>query len=51
MPVRSPSTTPSVLLGATRVLPDPAETGACTVSLPQDVQAETFDWPVEYFDE
>ena len=34
-----------------RVLTDPAETGAVTLSLPQDVQAEAFDWPVELFDE
>ena len=39
------------LLGAMRVLTDPAETGAVTISLPQDVQAEAFDWPVELFAE
>ena len=32
-----------------RVLTDPAETGAVTLSLPQDVQAEAFDWPDEFF--
>ena len=32
-----------------RVLTDPAETGAVTVCLPQDVQAEAFDWPQELF--
>jgi len=37
------------LLAAMRVLTDPAETGACVVCLPQDVQAEAFDWPVEFF--
>ncbi|HEX2706272.1 MAG TPA: thiamine pyrophosphate-dependent enzyme, partial [Candidatus Lustribacter sp.] len=37
------------LLGAMRVLTDPAETGAVTISLPEDVQAEPFDWPVELF--
>ena len=31
---------PSALLSAMRVLTDPAETGAVTVALPQDVQAE-----------
>ena len=31
---------PSALLGAMRVLTDPAETGAVTLALPQDVQAE-----------
>lgn len=34
---------------AMRVLTDPAETGAVVLSLPQDVQAEAFDWPVEFF--
>ncbi|WP_129788317.1 3D-(3,5/4)-trihydroxycyclohexane-1,2-dione acylhydrolase (decyclizing) [Promicromonospora panici] len=34
---------------AMRVLTDPAETGAVTIALPQDVQAEAFDWPVEFF--
>ena len=28
-----------------RVLTDPAETGAVTLALPQDVQAEAYDWP------
>jgi 3D-(3,5/4)-trihydroxycyclohexane-1,2-dione acylhydrolase (decyclizing) len=37
------------LLNAMRVLTDPAETGAVTVCMPQDVQAEAFDWPVEFF--
>src|SRR6266404_5239048 len=35
---------------AFRVLTDPAETGAATVSLPEDVQAEAFDWPAEFFE-
>ena len=35
------------LLEAMRVLTDPAETGAVTLCLPQDVQAEAFDFPVE----
>jgi 3D-(3,5/4)-trihydroxycyclohexane-1,2-dione acylhydrolase (decyclizing) len=34
---------------AFRVLTDPAETGAVTLSLPEDVQAEAFDWPTEFF--
>ena len=34
---------------AMRVLTDPAETGAVTICLPQDVQAEAFDWPDELF--
>jgi 3D-(3,5/4)-trihydroxycyclohexane-1,2-dione acylhydrolase (decyclizing) len=32
-------------LAAMRVLTDPAETGAVTLALPQDVQAEAHDWP------
>src|SRR5699024_4922558 len=37
--VRRPEQLPSVLLAAMRVLTDPADTGAVTISLPQDVQA------------
>ncbi|GAA4454103.1 3D-(3,5/4)-trihydroxycyclohexane-1,2-dione acylhydrolase (decyclizing) [Phytohabitans houttuyneae] len=44
-----PEQLPSALLGAMRVLTDPAETGAVTLALPQDVQAEAFDWPEELF--
>nr|QZD57967.1 3D-(3,5/4)-trihydroxycyclohexane-1,2-dione acylhydrolase (decyclizing) [Glycomyces sp. TRM65418] len=36
-------------LAAMRVLTDPVETGAVTLCLPQDVQAEAFDWPVDFF--
>ncbi|MYR46348.1 3D-(3,5/4)-trihydroxycyclohexane-1,2-dione acylhydrolase (decyclizing) [Streptomyces sp. SID5910] len=36
-------------LRAMRVLSDPAETGAVTLALPQDVQAEAYDWPEEFF--
>ena len=35
---------------AFRVLTDPAETGAVTISLPEDVQAEAYDWPIEFFE-
>ncbi|MFD5726302.1 MULTISPECIES: 3D-(3,5/4)-trihydroxycyclohexane-1,2-dione acylhydrolase (decyclizing) [unclassified Streptomyces] len=38
-------------LHAMRVLTDPAETGAVTLALPQDVQAEAHDWPAEFFAE
>ncbi|MFE7625000.1 3D-(3,5/4)-trihydroxycyclohexane-1,2-dione acylhydrolase (decyclizing) [Streptomyces sp. NPDC057509] len=44
-----PEQLPSALLGAMRVLTDPADTGAVTIALPQDVQAEAYDWPVELF--
>ncbi|MFF1325774.1 MULTISPECIES: 3D-(3,5/4)-trihydroxycyclohexane-1,2-dione acylhydrolase (decyclizing) [Streptomyces] len=38
-------------LQAMRVLTDPVETGAVTLALPQDVQAEAYDWPDEFFAE
>ncbi|MEU3690247.1 3D-(3,5/4)-trihydroxycyclohexane-1,2-dione acylhydrolase (decyclizing) [Streptomyces narbonensis] len=38
-------------LAAMRVLADPVETGAVTLALPQDVQAEAYDWPEEFFAE
>jgi 3D-(3,5/4)-trihydroxycyclohexane-1,2-dione acylhydrolase (decyclizing) len=38
-------------LNAMRVLADPVETGAVTLALPQDVQAEAYDWPEEFFAE
>jgi len=34
---------------AMRVLTDPAETGAVTVALPEDVQTEAYDWPESFF--
>lgn len=36
-------------LAAMRVLTDPVETGAVTLALPQDVQAEACDWPEDFF--
>ncbi|MEU7304910.1 3D-(3,5/4)-trihydroxycyclohexane-1,2-dione acylhydrolase (decyclizing) [Streptomyces sp. NPDC007206] len=36
-------------LAAMRVLTDPVETGAVTLALPQDVQAEAYEWPLEFF--
>jgi 3D-(3,5/4)-trihydroxycyclohexane-1,2-dione acylhydrolase (decyclizing) len=44
-----PEQLPSALLAAMRVLTDPAETGAVTICLPQDVQAEAFDFPDALF--
>ncbi len=35
---------------AMRVLTDPAETGAVTVALPQDVQAHAYDYPAHFFE-
>ena len=44
-----PEQLPAALLGAMRVLTDPVETGAVTLALPQDVQAEAYDWPEDLF--
>ncbi len=44
-----PEQLPSALLAAMRVLTDPAETGAVTICLPQDVQAEAWDFPDALF--
>ncbi|MGH3341691.1 MAG: 3D-(3,5/4)-trihydroxycyclohexane-1,2-dione acylhydrolase (decyclizing) [Carbonactinosporaceae bacterium] len=49
--INRPEQLPAALLAAMRVLTDPAETGAVTLCLPQDVQAEAFDWPEELFRE
>jgi 3D-(3,5/4)-trihydroxycyclohexane-1,2-dione acylhydrolase (decyclizing) len=49
--INRPEQLPSALLAAMRVLTDPAETGAVTLALPQDVQAEAYDWPEGLFSE
>ncbi|HZW34712.1 MAG TPA: 3D-(3,5/4)-trihydroxycyclohexane-1,2-dione acylhydrolase (decyclizing) [Isosphaeraceae bacterium] len=36
---------------AMRVLTDPAETGAVTIALPQDIQAHAYDYPAHFFRE
>lgn len=46
--VQRPEQLYSIALAAMRVLTDPAETGAVTIALPEDVQAETIDVPVEF---
>ena len=38
----------TAMINAMRVLTDPAETGAVTIALPQDVQGEAYDYPVEF---
>lgn len=40
-----------IALQAMRVLTDPAETGAVTIALPEDVQAEALDVPAEFLAE
>ena len=46
--VQRPEQLFSIALAAMRVLTDPAETGAVTIALPEDVQAEAMDVPVEF---
>jgi 3D-(3,5/4)-trihydroxycyclohexane-1,2-dione acylhydrolase (decyclizing) len=48
--INRPDQLPSALLEATRVLTSPANTGAVTLALPQDVQAEAWDYPAELFE-
>lgn len=40
----------TALSNAMRVLTDPAETGAVTLALPQDVQTEAYDYPAAFFE-
>lgn len=40
----------SACLNAMRVLTDPAQTGAVTLCLPQDVQGESYEYPVEFIE-
>jgi 3D-(3,5/4)-trihydroxycyclohexane-1,2-dione acylhydrolase (decyclizing) len=47
--VSRPEQLPDALFCAMRVLTDPAETGAATICLPQDVQTQAFDWPEDMF--
>jgi len=39
----------TAMMNAMRVLIDPADTGAVTICLPQDVEAEAYDYPAEFF--
>lgn len=47
--VSRPEQLMTAMLNAMRVLTDPAETGAVTICLPQDVEGEAYDYPVEFF--
>lgn len=49
--VQRPEQLFSIALSAMRVLTDPAETGAVTIALPEDVQAEALDVPIEFLKE
>ena len=44
-----PEQLPQAMLHAMRVLTDPAETGAVTLALPQDVQTEAWEYPESLF--
>lgn len=46
--IHRPEQVYSAMLGAMRVLTDPVETGAVTVCIPEDVQAEIIDVPEEF---
>ncbi|MGF0238737.1 3D-(3,5/4)-trihydroxycyclohexane-1,2-dione acylhydrolase (decyclizing) [Rhodococcus sp. IEGM1300] len=46
--INRPEQLMTAAIHAMRVLTDPAETGAVTLALPQDVQAEAYDYP-DYF--
>jgi 3D-(3,5/4)-trihydroxycyclohexane-1,2-dione acylhydrolase (decyclizing) len=48
--INRPDQLPSALMEAMRVLTSPAETGAVTLALPQDVQAEAWNYPTELFE-
>jgi 3D-(3,5/4)-trihydroxycyclohexane-1,2-dione acylhydrolase (decyclizing) len=48
--VNRPEQLMSALLNAMRVLTNPADTGAVTIVLPQDVQGEAWDYPERFFD-
>jgi len=48
--INRPDQLPFALMEAMRVLSSPAETGAVTLALPQDVQAEPWDYPEELFE-
>ncbi|UIN02570.1 3D-(3,5/4)-trihydroxycyclohexane-1,2-dione acylhydrolase (decyclizing) [Yersinia ruckeri] len=47
--INRPEQLMSAMLSAMRVLTDPADTGAVTICLPQDVQGEVWDYPLSFF--
>jgi 3D-(3,5/4)-trihydroxycyclohexane-1,2-dione acylhydrolase (decyclizing) len=48
--VARPEQLMTAAINAMRVLTDPQDTGAVTLALPQDVQGEVYDYPVEFFE-
>jgi 3D-(3,5/4)-trihydroxycyclohexane-1,2-dione acylhydrolase (decyclizing) len=47
--VSRPEQLMTAMIHAMRVLIDPADTGAVTIALPQDVEGEAYDYPVDFF--
>lgn len=47
--INRPEQLMSAMLSAMRTLTDPADTGAVTICLPQDVQGEAWDYPESFF--
>lgn len=47
--IQRPEQLMSAMINAMRVLTDPAETGAVSIGLPQDVEGEYFDYPESFF--
>jgi 3D-(3,5/4)-trihydroxycyclohexane-1,2-dione acylhydrolase (decyclizing) len=47
--IERPETLLTALPEAMRILTDPAETGAVTIALPEDVQTEAYDFPESFF--
>ncbi|MCE5256496.1 MAG: 3D-(3,5/4)-trihydroxycyclohexane-1,2-dione acylhydrolase (decyclizing) [Spirochaetaceae bacterium] len=48
--ITRPEQVMTAFINAMRVLTDPVRTGAVTIALPQDVQGEAYDYPVEFFE-
>lgn len=47
--IQRPEQLMSACINAMRVLTDPADTGAVTIALPQDVEGEAYDYPDYFF--
>jgi len=47
--IERPEQLMTAMINALRVLTDPEKTGAVTICLPQDVQTEAYEYPLEFF--
>lgn len=47
--IQRPEQLMTAVIHAMRVLTDPADTGAVCLAMPQDVEGEAYDYPVEFF--